>query len=109
MGPFYPLKAQEKGISVSWVGLVIGWMAIMQVISGIIVGKFLDKLGGRNIVIMAGSLMIIAQIAILAYLNFEDNSRAFLILSFVAQTLGGFGAGANSTASMATLSSNFSN
>ncbi len=60
MGPFYPLKAQEKGVSVTWVGLVIGWMAITQVLSGILVGKFLGRLGGRNLVIMAGSLMIIA-------------------------------------------------
>jgi len=38
MSPFYPLKAKEKGVSIVYVGLVIGLMAFMQIISSFTVG-----------------------------------------------------------------------
>jgi hypothetical protein len=47
MSPFYPLKAKDKGISILWIGIVIGSMALMQIVSGVIVGKYLHKMGGR--------------------------------------------------------------
>jgi len=59
MSPFYPLKAKEKGVSVIWVGMVIGTMAITQIISSFLVGKFLKKMGGRTQVIFMGCLLII--------------------------------------------------
>lgn len=59
MSPFYPLKAKEKGITIIWIGFVIGIMALFQIVSGIIVGKYLHKMGGRQYVIMVGSFFII--------------------------------------------------
>ena len=59
MSPFYPLKAKEKGITIIWIGFVIGIMAMFQIVSGIFVGKFLHKMGGRQYVIMLGSFFII--------------------------------------------------
>ena len=41
----------------------------------------------------------------LGYLEYVEDDTLFLHLSFLAQILGGFGAGANSTSSMAILSS----
>jgi MFS family permease len=41
----------------------------------------------------------------LGYLEFETEKDRFLIISLIAQVLGGIGAGANSTASMAIMSS----
>lgn len=54
------------------------------------------------------TIMIISQALILGLLDFVDDSHTFVLLSFIAQVLGGLGAGANSTSSMAILSS-FSN
>ena len=54
---------------------------------------------------MVGSLFIIIQTFILGYLDFVKDEDRFLLLSYLAQVFGGFGAGANSTASMAILSS----
>jgi hypothetical protein len=47
MSPFYPLKAKEKGITIIWIGFVIGIMALFQIVSSVIVGKYLHKMGGR--------------------------------------------------------------
>jgi len=108
MAPFYPLKAKEKQVDIIWVGFVIGIMAMMQIVSSALVGRFLHKIGGRNPIIMIGSILIIIQTTTLCLINFEEDTNRFLLFSFIAQILGGFGAGANSTASMAILSS-FSN
>mmetsp|Transcript_16613 Transcript_16613/g.28301 ORF Transcript_16613/g.28301 Transcript_16613/m.28301 type:complete len:299 (-) Transcript_16613:695-1591(-) len=105
MAPFYPLKAREKGVSVIWIGMVIGLMAFMQIVSSALVGKFLHQMGGRNFIIIVGSLLIIFQTTFLTYLNYENDVQRFLAFSFLAQAMGGLGAGANSTASMAILSS----
>ena len=29
LSPFYPLKAREKGISIIWIGFVLGFFAIL--------------------------------------------------------------------------------
>jgi hypothetical protein len=60
MSPFYPLKAKEKGIDLIWVGMVIGVMAVAQIFSCFLVGKFLHLIGGRHFIIMFGSILIIA-------------------------------------------------
>jgi MFS family permease len=109
MSPFYPLKAKEKGIDLIWVGVVMGVMAVAQILASFIIGKFLHKIGGRHIIILFGSLLIIAQTTMLGYLQFEDDRDQFLKISLIAQVLGGLGAGANSTASMAIMSSFASN
>jgi MFS family permease len=74
-------------------------------VSSFLVGKFLVQLGGRNNIIFVATVMIITQSFILGMLEYVEDKSWFLILSFIAQAFGGFGAGANSTSSMAILSS----
>jgi len=105
MAPFYPLKAKEKGVSVIYVGFVIGTMALFSIISSYIIGRCLKRMGGRKYIIFVSTVLIICQTCLLGYLEYVDDEDTFLLLSFIAQVLGGFGAGANSTASMAILSS----
>ena len=54
MSPFYPLKAKEKDISASGVGSVMGTFPIAQLVSAFLVGKCLQRLGGRATVIVIG-------------------------------------------------------
>ena len=54
---------------------------------------------------MIGSLLIITQTVMLGSLVNVYKTNNFITISFIAQTLGGLGAGANSTASMAIMSS----
>jgi cyanate permease len=60
LSPFYPIKARDRGISIIWIGICISLMAIMQIVSSFLVGKFLHKIGGREPIIMVGSALIIA-------------------------------------------------
>ena len=48
--------------------------------------------------------MIIIQTLSLGYLEYVHNLNQFLTISFIAQSLGGLGCGANNTAVMAMLS-----
>lgn len=106
LSPFYPLKAREKGISVIWIGFVLGFFACLQIVSSALIGKNMHKLeGGRHVLIMIGSLLLIAQIAIMGLIDYIEDGDWFLFWSFFAQGLGGFGGGANLTSSMAILSS----
>ena len=54
---------------------------------------------------MLAIILLIAQNLGLGYLHYIEEPKAFLAISFVAQILGGIGAGAISTSSMAILSS----
>ena len=62
-------------------------------------------MGGRNFIILVATVLIIVQTSLLGYLEYVNNEATFLYLSFLAQILGGLGAGANATSSMAILSS----
>jgi MFS family permease len=66
---------------------------------------FLHHFGSRNTVIVIAGLLIVAQNSILCLLQFQNDTQMFILYSLLAQTLGGLGAGANSTSSMAILSS----
>jgi hypothetical protein len=84
MSPFYPLKAKEKGLDVSQVGMVIGTMAIFQILSSAIIGKSLKKLGGRNLIIFIATSLIITQTSMLGMLDKVNDSRTFFWLSILA-------------------------
>ena len=43
MSPFYPLKAKEKGVTIIYVGFVMGVMAGFQIITSFLVGKYLHN------------------------------------------------------------------
>jgi hypothetical protein len=58
ISPFYPLKAKERGIEIIWVGFVIGIMPFNQILSSIITGKLLSKIGGRAMILLFGSILI---------------------------------------------------
>lgn len=106
LSPFYPLKAREKGISVIWIGFVLGFFACLQIVASAIIGKNMHKLAGaRHKLIMVGSLFLIAQISIMGLIDYIEDGDWFLFWSFFAQGLGGLGGGANLTSSMAILSS----
>lgn len=106
LSPFYPLKASEKNVSIIWIGYVLGFFAVLQIVSSAFIGRHMHLFrGGRHVLIMFGSIGIILQIALMGLVDYIQDDNKFLIVSLFAQALGGLGAGANLTASMAILSS----
>lgn len=106
LSPFFPLKAKEKGVTVQQIGLVLGFFACLQIITSVLLGRYMHHLeGGRHLLIMVGSFLLIAQITIMGFIDYIESAFIFLFFAFIAQGLGGMGGGANLTASMAILSS----
>jgi len=105
-GPFYPLEAEKKGIPNIYFGFIIATYAIVYIFSSIFTGRILSRVG-RSRGLRYGLGMLICQLIILGSLYFVNNSNVFIAMSFLAQILGGIGAGANSTCSIAVISSFF--
>jgi MFS family permease len=52
-------------------------------------------------------MFVVVQLLILGFLMFVDNLFMFIALSFIAQIIGGVGAGLNSTCALSIISSFF--
>ena len=76
--------------------------AITYMLSCILGGKYLHKIG-REIAIIIGLVFILIQQVGLYELSGIKSSYAFLFWSFVAQMIGGLGSGINAVASMAMV------
>ena len=102
MAPFYPLLAIEKGITVFYVGLVLGSNAVTYMLACYFGGENLHRIG-RECAIMFGMLFVMVQQFGLYTLKSFNDPNEFLIMSFVAQLIGGFGSGLNAVSSMAII------
>ena len=96
MGPFYPFEAKEKGVTPMSIGWVIGAFSISYIISGIISGKNLSKIGKRN-GLKLGLLMLITQLFGLGSLKFIQPPDHFVGLSILYMAIGGAGSALNCT------------
>ncbi len=103
-GPFYPFEAEKKGVPRIYLGFIIGTFAVVYIFASLFTGKFLTRIG-RTRSLIFGLLSVVLQLLILGLLVFVDNLFWFIFLSFLAQIIGGVGAGFNSTCSIAIISS----
>lgn len=87
-------------------GFIIGTFAIVYIVSSLVTGKYLSRIG-RPRGLKFGLMFVVIQLLLLGFLMFVDNLYMFIGLSFVAQTIGGVGAGLNSTCAIAIISSFF--
>ena len=107
-GPFYPFEAEKKGVPRIYLGFIIGTFAVVYIFSSLFTGKFLNAFG-RKRGLLFGLLSIILQLLIFGLLKFVDSPAWFITFSFLAQIIGGLGAGFNSTCSIAIISSYYPN
>ena len=71
LSPFYPLKASEKNVSIIWIGYVLGFFAVLQIVSSALIGRHMHLFkGGRHVLIMFGSIGIILQIALMGLVDY---------------------------------------
>jgi MFS family permease len=105
-GPFYPLEASKKGVPDIYMGFIIGSFSIVYIISSVITGKNLTRIG-RPRGLKFGLLFIVVQMLMLGAISFVDSVNMFIGLSFTAQIIGGIGAGLNSTCALAIINSFF--
>jgi MFS family permease len=87
-----------------YTGFIISTFAVCCLISCVVTGNLLTKMG-RSLGIKIGMALLIIQLIIMGSLIYVDEYATFIGLSFLAMALGGIGAGINSTCSLAIISS----
>lgn len=86
------------------IGYIIGTFAFVSMFSGICIGYFLNRVAGPKFLIAVCTSLVVISTFIMGFLKRVDDLNLFIYLSFLAQILGGIGAGGNSTVTLATLS-----
>lgn len=104
--PFLPLEAKAKEISPMWVGLLMATQSITYILSSYIAGKCLKRIG-RRVALALGFFLLICQLFGMGSVFWAHDQISFLVLGGIAQVCGGLGAGINSTASLAVLTSHY--
>ena len=87
-------------------GFVVGSFSISYIVSAVVCGKYLSKIG-KATGLKFGMMLIVAQLYGLGALKYVDHTGAFVVLSVLAQSVGGIGAGINTTCGIAIIT-NFS-
>ena len=105
-GPFFPFEAERKGVPRIMLGFIIAQFSLVYIIASIATGKYLGQIG-RPRGLRFGLYFVVVQLLILGAIYYIDNMYLFIFMAFFAQTLGGIGAGLNSTCAMAILTSCF--
>lgn len=105
IGPFYPKRAEEAGVSLTIVGLIFSLNPIGQLCACIPTGYYLKQIGRRKGILWALSMMSIS-ILLLGAVDFCDFTW-FIILSVISRFLCGVASGIFFTILMAIISSNF--
>jgi len=82
-GPFYPVEATEKGVTHIYIGLIMGTFAIADLVTCILVGRALSKIG-RHFSIKIGLALLICSMILLGSLRFVQNRSTFIFISFIA-------------------------
>ena len=106
VGPFYPFEAKEKGVTPISIGWIIGAFSIAYIISSIVSGKYLSKIGKRN-GLKLGLLLIIIQLVGLGSLKFIHTPSLFVALSILYMTMGGVGNALNTTCILSIINTNY--
>lgn len=85
IAPFYPAVASEAQLSAFEIGLVIGMHPVGGFIFGLIVAKFMVKLGRRNL--MWGSLVVTVLTLVLLGVSYymTSNSGLFLAVGLISR------------------------
>jgi len=89
-------------------GFIIGTFAIFYIISSVITGRNLSRIGRPN-GLKFGMAGIIIQLIMMGCLEYIESIPIFIGISFLAMTIGGIGGGLNSTCAMAIITSMFPN
>ena len=106
VGPFYPIEAYEKGVSEYLLGFIISMNPIFYILASIIMAKQLKNVG-RMSALRVGLLLICSQLLTLGLINWIENVGLFVFLSMLAQAMGGFGAGTNTTVCFSLIATFF--
>ena len=107
VGPYLPNEAKNKGISSTFVGLILVGYPIPAFISSITIGKSISLLGKKRVLLLG---CFFEGISTLAYSFLPYSSfNSFLIIGFTFRLFQGLGAGLMNTTMLTIIASDHRN
>ena len=100
--PFYPIVAESKGATVAEYGFVFGIIHLAIFVSGPLFGKYMHKLGLKNVYIF-GVISTGVCALLFGFLDFVQDKVAFLAYSYTLRVLEGIAEAASWSAVFAML------
>ena len=93
---FFPQVAFQKGISYGWIGLILSIYALGQILSGIVISRFLDSMDRRSLLYWN---IILSSVTVAGFgcINLINNHTLYVIFGCVFRFLSGFIEGAIAT------------
>uniref|UniRef100_A0A3P8NSK2 Major facilitator superfamily (MFS) profile domain-containing protein n=1 Tax=Astatotilapia calliptera TaxID=8154 RepID=A0A3P8NSK2_ASTCA len=108
LGPFFPTEAVKKGASQTVVGLIFGCYAVSNLISSLILGKYIVQIGAKFMLI-AGLFVSSCCTIIFGFLDRAPAGPIFISLCFVVRSLDAVGFGAATMSAFAITAQIFPN
>ncbi|XP_023339119.1 MFS-type transporter SLC18B1 isoform X2 [Eurytemora carolleeae] len=84
LSPFYPHEALKKGVSVTKSGLVVGAVFITTVLCTPLCGKFIQKLGAKNLLIIGSIICALGNI-LFGFIGYVEEQTLFFVLSVLTR------------------------
>ncbi|OMJ68095.1 hypothetical protein SteCoe_34547 [Stentor coeruleus] len=103
--PFYPIVANERGISELMIGLVFTMTPLLSCIFSIFIGKKIETIGRRNTSCL-GLLSMAISLLGMTFITSLDNA-GFLALSLISRAFGGLGLACIYISNMSMISLEF--
>uniref|UniRef100_A0A3Q0SMW4 Solute carrier family 18 member B1 n=1 Tax=Amphilophus citrinellus TaxID=61819 RepID=A0A3Q0SMW4_AMPCI len=108
LGPFFPTEAVKKGASQTVVGLIFGCYAICNLISSLILGKYIVQIGAKFMLI-AGLFVSSGCTIVFGLLDRAPEGPVFITLCFIVRSLDAVGFAAAITSTFAMTAKIFPN
>ena len=106
MGPFFPLEAAATGVSTQLVGIIISTHPMLYIVASLTMVSRLRAMGHKN-AFRLGFVLIVLQLCLLGLLWWVTGNGLFVTIALLAQAMGGFGAGVNTTVCFSIITSYF--
>ncbi|CAL8078819.1 unnamed protein product [Orchesella dallaii] len=91
IGPFYPPEAEDRGISTTVIGFVIGAFDFATFLSSLFYGKlFIPRFGPRKVIIFSAFNTTVCA-CLFGCLGWIEDKTIFLVFSFALRLIGGAG------------------
>jgi len=105
ISPFFPLVAKVRQVPDTMVGVIFALYPLMVFIFSPIVGKYLTRLGVRNVFLVGLSLLTVGT-GLFAFVDATVESIPFIIACCLIRLIQGFGAAFVETSAFAALTVN---
>ena len=92
MAPFFPKEGSKKGVSSTISGLIFGVFSFVVMISSVVLGKIMPKVGVK-FMFLSGIWLSGGANILFGTLDLIEDRMTFIVFCFIVRSVGAFGAG----------------